>query len=126
MKKRKSRNPYYTELRKEYQRTWRIWFRMCARCNKNEQPAYVEVKVCDEWNIVVSEEQGFINFVDDMGPSEKDLEIDRINTLGDYEPSNCRWVTRDTNMNNQKVHQTEKGKYRFIAEKNGINKRCYY
>jgi hypothetical protein len=126
MKKRKSRNPHYTELGKEYPRTWRIWYRMCARCNKNEQPAYVEVKVCDEWNILTSAEDGFINFIDDMGGSERDLEIDRINPLGDYEPGNCRWVTRSVNMNNQKQHHTEKGKYRFIAEKNGINRRCYY
>lgn len=126
MKKRKSRNPYYTEMRKEYPRTWRIWYRMCARCNKDLQPAYVEVKVCDEWNIVVSEEQGFINFVDDMGPSEQGLEIDRINPMGDYEPGNCRWTDRQTNMRNQKQHHTEKGKWSNVAEDNGIGRFAYY
>jgi hypothetical protein len=122
----KSQNPYYTSLRKEYPRTWRIWFRMNKRCNENIQEAYVEVKVCDEWNIKVAEEEGFINFVDDMGPSEQDLEIDRINPFGDYEPGNCRWTTRLQNMRNQKKHNTEKGKYCNIAEKNGISRGVYY
>ena len=121
----KSQNSYYTSLRKDYPRTWRIWYRMNRRCELNTL-GYVETKVCDEWNIKVAEEEGFINFVDDMGPSEKDLEIDRINPFGDYEPSNCRWTTRLQNMRNQRKHNTEKGKYCNIAEKNGISRVTYY
>ena len=122
----KSNNPYYTELRKEYPRTWRIWYRMNSRCNNPCQTAYLEVKVCEEWNILDSEQDGFINFVDDMGPSEKDLEIDRLNPFGNYEPGNCRWTTRSKNMNNQRQHHTEKGKYKLVAIKNGISKQTYY
>jgi hypothetical protein len=122
----KSKNSYYTSLRKDYPRTWRIWYRMNKRCNENIQASYVEVKVCDEWNILVAEEEGFINFVDDMGPSERDLEIDRINPFGDYELGNCRWTTRSKNMNNQRQHHSEKGKWANIAEKNGLSRITYY
>jgi hypothetical protein len=122
----KSENIYYTSLRKDYPRTWRIWYRMNKRCNEDLQEAYVEVKVCDEWNILVAEEEGFVNFVDDMGPSERDLEIDRINPMGDYEPDNCRWITRQKNMRNMKQHQSKKGQYAKIAEKNGIRRVTYY
>ena len=74
----KSKNLYYTELRKEYPRTWRIWYRMNKRVDYGVK-GYTDIIVCDEWNIDTSAEQGFLNFFDDMGESEGKLEIDRIN-----------------------------------------------
>ena len=115
----------YTCLRKEYPRTWRIWYRMNWRCLKN-QKAYVDVEVCEEWNKEDSGEYGFLNFIDHMGPSEKDLEIDRINPFGNYEPGNCRWVTRSVQNNNTRFHASGEGQMIKKAVKNGIKKDTYY
>jgi len=122
----KSKNPYYTELRKEYPRTWRIWYRMNKRCQYGQQGTYVDVEVCDDWNIQVEGEQAFINFVDDMGPSELALEIDRKDPFGDYERSNCRWVQPRVNRYNTRKRVS--GAYNNIelAKKNGINRYTYY
>lgn len=122
----KSENTYYSSLRKDYPRTWRIWYRMNRRCELGQDGNYVHVEVCDEWNREISGEEGFINFVDDMGPSEKDLEIDRINPFGDYEPGNCRWVDRFVQANNTRWHHGEQAQWRKKAEKNGIGRHCFY
>ena len=52
--------------------------------------------MCKEWS------EDFKQFYDwsmDNGYKEG-LTIDRINVNGNYEPNNCRWVTRKTQMNN--------------------------
>lgn len=121
----KSQNSYYSSLRKDYPRTWRIWYRMNRRC-ETDQKGYFEVEVCEEWSRELSQEEGFINFVDDMGPSEKDLEIDRIDPWGHYEPNNCRWVTRKVQNNNYRFHHSERGKLIKQAKANGICKGTVY
>ena len=111
----------YTLLRKAYPRMWRIWYRMCCRCNHNER-WYEKIKVCDDWNIDISGDQGFINFVEDMLDGYEDhLEIDRINTDAHYDAHNCRWVSRTENMNNLKMHSTERGRWLLHIRKNNKN-----
>jgi len=72
---------------------------MKARClNKKNRcyPIYggVGVAVCDRW-------MKFENFISDMGdkPSPQHS-IDRIDSSGNYEPSNCRWATSITQGRN--------------------------
>ena len=79
-------------------RIYHIWGNMKYRCNTPSCSAYHNyggkgVKVCDEWNNV---ENGFINFYNwAMDNGYKDnLTIDRIDSNGNYEPNNCRWVTK--------------------------------
>lgn len=64
------------------------------RPDKLHAKYYNDVSLAEEWH-------SFSNFYRDMGnkPTPKH-EIDRINPFGDYEPSNCRWVTRKEQMNN--------------------------
>ena len=115
----------YTLLRKAYPRMWRIWYEMCQRCNKNQQLAYRSIRVCDEWNIDISGEQGFINFVEDMLDGYEDhLEIDRMNTRGHYDAHNCRWVSRTENMNNLRFHLTERGRWLLWCSQNYANKKA--
>lgn len=67
---------------------------MKGRCKR--KPQYESISVCDEW------EHNFQAFYDwSMSNGYKDdLTIDRINNCGNYEPSNCRWVTMKTQANN--------------------------
>jgi len=54
------------------------------------------IKICDRWL------NSFETFVKDMisGYTEG-LTIDRIKTMGNYEPSNCRWYTRKQQARNR-------------------------
>lgn len=60
------------------------------------------IKVCERWHT-------FQNFADDMYVDflehekihGKDTQIDRIDSDGNYEPSNCRWVTQEENLKNR-------------------------
>ena len=55
------------------------------------------IKVCDRWL------ESFDNFVEDMGEKpHPDLTLDRKDSNGDYEPSNCRWATHKEQAENRK------------------------
>lgn len=83
---------------------YRMWQGMLDRCRNPKNFAYFNyggrgIKVCDRW-------LNMSNFLDDMYDSYvKGLELDRINVNGNYEPNNCRWVTRKVNMNNTRVNR---------------------
>lgn len=94
---------------KDYNGEYRIWHKMKERCinpSNSMYPIYGGrgIKVCERW---VDEEQGFINFYNDMGarPKEKNgknYQIDRIDVNGDYCPENCRWVKSIENSQNKR------------------------
>lgn len=78
-----------------------IWWGMVSRCHRQETKAYAQygargITVCDHWRF------SYDNFIADMGCRlSKEYSIDRIDTLGNYEPSNCRWATRSEQSQNQ-------------------------
>lgn len=77
-----------------------VWTTMKARCyNKNnaKYKNYGErgIIVCDRW-------LKFENFWEDVKFDYKEgLTIDRIDVNGNYEPSNCRWITNSKQQNNK-------------------------
>lgn len=74
---------------------YRLWKTMRARCNDSSRPHFDRyggrgIKVCEEWN---NDYLSFKEWAMKNGYQE-DLTIDRINNDGNYEPDNCRWVSR--------------------------------
>lgn len=82
-----------------HNRIYHTWISMRDRCNNPNKKEYHRyggrgIRVCEKWD-------DFKNFYDDMFPSyQEGLELDRIDYNGNYEPGNCRWLTRTEQMNN--------------------------
>ena len=91
------------------------WTNMIRRCNNPKAKTYSYyggrgITVCSEW-LDVS------NFINDMYPTFKEgLSLDRIDSDGNYEPSNCRWVTRTVQgRNTRKIQKNNTSGYRGIT-----------
>ena len=104
---------------RSHTRLYRIWCCMKGRCLNKSNTAYKDygdrgIRICDEW------QKNFMNFYDWAinNGYEDNLSIDRINVNGNYEPSNCRWLTMKTQENNKRNnHYIEyKGKNMTISE----------
>lgn len=103
---------YYSAHRKANIGFWRRWYAMNQRTHLRPDPNYKNVKVCDDWHIEISGEQGYLNFVEDMFDDfEEHLELDRINPYDHYHAHNCRWVDKKTQNNNTRYHHTDKGRW---------------
>lgn len=85
-------------------RLYRIWTNMKTRCHnpkfkQTEDYMGRGISICSEWD---SSFQAFYDWAMANGYQE-DLSIDRIDNDGNYEPSNCRWVTMaEQNKNRRK------------------------
>lgn len=92
----------------------RVWWGMIERCYKVHHKSYQDyggrgISVCNEW---LHDFQAFHDWSMANGYKEG-LMIDRINNNGNYEPSNCRWVTPSQNSRNRRTSR--------IIECNGVS-----
>ena len=96
-------------------KTWRSMLDRCYLPKNIKYPLYggKGIQVCDRWR------ESFENFYADMGDRPSDVfSIDRINSNGHYEPSNCRWADILTQNNNKKnnLYLTYQGKTLTISQ----------
>lgn len=77
--------------------------RRCYDIDKDNYKFYGErgITICDEWK---NNSLNFYNWAINNG-YEEDLTIDRINTHGNYEPDNCRWITQKEQCNNTRSNK---------------------
>lgn len=79
--------------------TYCIWRGIIKRCTLPSHPSYPwygakGITFDPRW-------VKFENFLEDMGERPEGLQIDRIDTTGNYTKDNCRWVTSKENQNNR-------------------------
>lgn len=85
-------------------RIYRIWTDMLHRCiNPTEKNYHGKgITVCEEWR---SDFFNFYFWAIENGYTDK-LTIDRLNSNGNYEPSNCRWATYKQQNNNNCMNKS--------------------
>lgn len=91
---------------------------MLRRCEDSKNKAFhyyggrvPPITVCERWH-------SFESFLADMGRSSPGMTLERKNNAGNYEPGNCKWVTRKEQANNRRNNRllTFDGKTRTIAQ----------
>ena len=78
---------------------YRSWYSMMSRCYREDHQSFCRyggrgISVCERW-------RNSANFIADMGQPKAGQQLDRIDNNGNYEPGNCRWVSREENCNNK-------------------------
>ena len=104
---------------------YQIWKAMRRRCSYEKDKCYPNyggrgIKVCRSWS------ENFIAFWDDMGGTYcEGLSIERLDTNGDYKPSNCVWADMKTQQRNRTNNAIIKSVYgdlclAEVAERAGL------
>lgn len=112
-------------------RLYSIWHNMKSRCYNPNTEKFMYyggrgITVCEEWK---NNFQAFYDWAISHGYRD-DLTIDREDTNGNYEPSNCRWVDKycqnnHTRKNHYITHNGETKTSSEWARESGINRSVF-
>jgi len=97
------------------------WKNMHTRCYNPANHSYPiyggrGIIMCDRW-------LKFENFYSDMGDRpNKNYTVERVNNDGNYEPSNCKWATRQEQSINQRMQKNNKSGFRGVFYRKPNNK----
>jgi hypothetical protein len=99
-------------------RIHRIWSAMKRRCQNKNQIAYPQysgrgITVCDNWQQFTS----FLEWALSHGYTDG-LTLDRLDSNGNYEPSNCRWASYQEQGKNRRnaITVTAFGETKHLTE----------
>ena len=100
-------------------RLYREWLKVKTRCFNPKYSRYSDyggrgICVCKEWS---DSFEAFRDWAIANGYHDS-LTIDRVNVNGNYEPSNCRWITNQEQQNNRRDNHyiTYNGETHTITE----------
>lgn len=106
-------------VRGERSKEYDVWVAMHQRCKNPRCKAYPiyggrGIDVCERW----SGEDGYKNFIEDMGPCPDGRSIDRIDNSKGYSSENCRWSTRREQQRNRdcNINVELNGEVRCVTE----------
>ena len=110
-------------------RLYTEWLCMKHRCYNQKNKSFVYyggrgITVCDEWK---NDFQAFYDWAMQNGYTDN-LTIDRKDVNGNYEPSNCRWITTQEQMNNKRNNHllTYNGKIQTMKQWSNETGISYY
>lgn len=88
--------------RKSLSSVYHSWVAMWTRCTNKNRKDYIHyggrgITICERWI-------DFELFLQDMGERPKGTSLDRVDSNGNYELSNCRWSTQKEQMNNTRTN----------------------
>jgi len=92
--------PITQEEKEKRQKMYYVHRDMKSRCYNEKNKRYNRyggrgIKVCNNWL------NNLDQFIIDMDYPLPDMQLDRIDNDGDYEPLNCRWATRKQQNDNR-------------------------
>lgn len=101
----KSRTPEY--------RSWSNMLRRCydSRCDQYSNYGGRGISVCERWR------HNFQNFLNDLGERPANTSLDRIDVNGQYELSNCRWASINTQAINKRKHIVTAARLQELLDK---------
>lgn len=114
----------------QYKSEYQSWINMRARCLDTKHKKYLiygarGITICERWN-------EFKNFMLDMGrKADPKFTIEREDVNGNYEPANCRWISRKDQGRNKRnsvfvTYQNKKVLLIDLVEELGLSRPLVY